>query len=101
MAPRVKLQALLEQVLNSRNVYFQPPETVRMKYPCIVYDLADIHVTHADNAAYLMRRRYALTVIDKNPDSDIPDKLLQLPLCSFERFYTADNLNHYALTIYF
>jgi hypothetical protein len=29
------------------------------------------------------------------------DKMLELPLCSFNRHYTADNLNHWALELYY
>ena len=34
---RNDLQKLLVEVLGSKNVYFQPPESVKMKYPAIVY----------------------------------------------------------------
>ena len=42
-----------------------------------------------------------MTIIDKNPDSQLPDKLGELPLCRLNRVYTADNLNHYVFDIYF
>lgn len=45
--------------------------------------------------------RYELTVIDKNPDSDILDRVASLPMCAFERHYTADNLNHDVYNIYY
>ena len=32
MASRLKLQTMLEEILGSRNVYFNPPESVKMKY---------------------------------------------------------------------
>lgn len=98
---RVELQSLLENILGSRNVYFQPPATIQIKYPAIVYSLSDADVQHANNEAYLVNKSYEIVVIDKNPDSKIPDKLLQVPLCRFNRFYTADNLNHFAFTIYY
>lgn len=98
---RVELQALLEEILGSRNVYFQPPATIQMKYPAIVYSLDDIDTQFANNNSYLANKSYEVIVIDKNPDSKIPDKLLQVPLCRFNRFYTADNLNHFAFTIFY
>ncbi|MEG2624550.1 MAG: hypothetical protein RSC06_16790, partial [Clostridia bacterium] len=56
---------------------------------------------YADNRVYRRKRRYVLTVIDKNPDSKIPDRMAELPMCALDRCYTADNLNHYTFTIYF
>ena len=101
MGTRLQLQTLLEALLGSRNVYFQPPSTVKMKYPCIVYSLSDIDTKFADNIPYSNKRRYQLTAIDPNPDSVIPDKLALLPMCIFDRSYTSDNLNHYVFNIYF
>lgn len=101
MAPRLELQALLESLLGSRNVYFQPPTNTSMKYPCIVYSRDDIRVDHADDRPYTKRTRYQVTVIDANPDSDIPGKISDLPLCTFDRFYTSDKLNHDTFQLFF
>lgn len=83
------------------NVYFQPPPDFKMVYPCIVYKRDDITVRFADNTKYKTSTRYQATVIDRNPDSDIPDKVANLPLCSFERFFTTDGLNHDVFNLYF
>jgi hypothetical protein len=96
---RLQLQADLKDI--TPNVYFQPPSGKQMTYPCIVYKLSDINTRHAGNSIYGKRKRYTVTVIDSDPDSLIPEEVLGLPLCSFDRFFTADNLNHYVLTLYF
>ena len=101
MASRLELQALLEGILGSRNVYFQPPESVKMKYPAIVYGLEDIENTFANDGVYLSKRRYMVIVIDPDPESDIVDKLVDLPTCSFSRMYKKDNLNHSVFSLYF
>lgn len=101
MAPRLELQTLLESLLGSRNVYFQPPATLKMSYPAIVYNRDDMDTTFADNGPYRRTTRYLLTVIDKNPDSTIPDKVSRLPMCAFSRHFTADNLNHDVFSLYF
>ena len=44
---------------------------------------------------------YMVTVIDPNPISDIHEKILRLPLCSFDRHYTQDNLNHDVYNLYY
>lgn len=101
MGTRLELQTLLEGLLGSRNVYYQPPASVCMKYPAIVYSRDDIENEHADNRVYMQTTAYQVIVIDKNPDSDYVKKVSLLPMCSFDRHYVADNLNHDAFTLYF
>lgn len=102
MASRLKLQKELETILGSRNVYFDPPETLKMKYPCIRYTLSKIDTDKADNINYLKNRKYQLTVIDTNPDTEIPDELLDnFAYCSSDRTYRSDGLQHHVLTLYY
>lgn len=98
---RLSLQTILETILGSRNVYFQPPANVQMKYPCIVYNRDFAETEFAGNKLYRRVKRYQVTVIDRDPDSEIPDKVAALPLCKFSRFFTADNLNHDVFNIFF
>lgn len=101
MNSRLKLHELLCEALGSRQVYFQPPETIKMKYPAIVYSRNNISNRHANDDVYMQSPSYSITVIDKNPDSDIVDKVSLLPRCRFDRHYTSDNLNHDTFTIYY
>jgi hypothetical protein len=101
MAPRLELQEKLVEILGSENVYFQPPASVQMKYPCIVYTRDFVLTDWSDDKPYLHRVRYLVTVIDRNPDSIIPDKVSDLPMCVYDRFYTADNLNHNVFKLFF
>lgn len=101
MASRLSLQTLLENILGERNVYFQPPESIKMNYPAIVYALEDIENMHADNGTYLSCKQYSVTVIDKNPDSQFVDKVTALPTCRFNRHYKSENLNHWNFSLYF
>lgn len=101
MGSRVELQTLLETVLESRNVYFQPPESIKLLYPCIIYERSFADTRFADNVPYAYSQQYKLTIIDKNPDSIIPGRVKSLPSCKFERHYTVDNLNHDVYNIYY
>lgn len=101
MGSRTALQTVLEGILGSGNVYFQPPASVSMRYPAIVYNRDYSAVKFAANKPYSLTKRYAITVIDKNPDSSIPDKVAALPMCLFSRHFTADNLNHDVYNLYF
>ncbi len=98
---REDLQAILEELLGSRNVYFQPPESLKLKYPCIVYERSDIRKVKADNIGYLKHKQYMVTVIDEDPDSELPDKMLELPYCSFDRHFVSDNLNHDVFDLFY
>lgn len=102
MASRLNLQTELEKVPGVKKVYFQPPESVKMEYPCIRYSLSAPSVKHADDRIYNCYNRYEITIIDKNPDSNMPEYLLyRLPRCRLDRNYVADNLNHFVFTLYF
>ena len=100
MANRLDLHEMLCNILGSRNVYFQSPESVKMQYPAIVYSLSNIKNNHANNKVYTQSRSYQIIVIDKSPDSIISDKISQLPYCKFDRSYISDGLNHYVYTLY-
>ena len=100
--PRVELQQILENILGSRNVYFQPPENLKLKYPCIIYELTGVESVDADNTSYLNYKRYTVTCISGDPDTVIPDIILEsIKHSSFDRRFVTDNLYHDALTIYF
>jgi len=102
MRPRTDLHTLLLSIVGTgKKVYFQPPSTLIMTYPCIVYGLNDINSKFADNKPYNSEREYVVTVIDPNPDSPIPDKIAALPKTRYDRHLTIDNLNHDIFTIYF
>lgn len=101
MVRRLQLQTLLEGILGTSNVYFQPTANVQMKYPAIIYKRDTADTEFAGNNPYRYTKRYQVTVIDRNPDSDIPDKVAALPMCLFNRFFTADNLNHDVFNLYF
>lgn len=101
MGKRLDLHDLLTTTLGSDNVYFQPPESYKMSYPCIVYKRSFVKTKFANNAPYTHRVRYAITVIDKNPDSLIPGMIAALPLCQFDRNYVAENLNHDVYNLYY
>lgn len=96
-----RLQSKLEELLGSRNVYYQPPESVKMAYPAIRYSKKKPNTKHANNIKYLKKNCYEIIVIDRLPDNDVIEKLLELQYCSFDRHYTSDNLNHDVLTLYF
>lgn len=101
MAPRLELQAFLEVILGTSAVYFQPPANVQMVYPAIVYERITANTEFAGNFPYRYSKRYQLTVIDRNPDSEIPDRVARLPTCVHNRHFVANNLHHDVFNLYY
>ena len=99
---RIELQGKLEEILGSENVYFQPPETVKLKYPCFIYERLRVASLYADNKEYTGRVRYRLTYVSYDPDLTIHEKLVGvLPLLSYDNQFGRDSLNHDVYTFYY
>lgn len=102
MASRLELHDELIKILGIKNVYYQPPASIRMKYPAVVYKLDSIDATHADDSKYLESRRYQVTVIDEDPDSELFEKMVRFPKAILGRPpYISDNLNHWVFYLYY
>ena len=101
MASRLNLQTMLEEILGSKNVYFNHPESVKMKYDAIRYYRKEINNTFANDSVYKQDNCYELIVIYRDPDSDIPIKISKLPRCNHDRQYVSDNLIHDVFTLYY
>ena len=101
MGQRLELQTLLEEVLGTGNVYFQPPASLKMQYPAIVYERDGEDALFADNSKYRRQVMYQVTVIDRNPDSDLVKKVSSLPLCSYRAHFVVDGLNQDVFRVYF
>lgn len=101
MDRRLELSQILNGIQGVKKAYFQPPETEKLEYPCIIYKLRSIDAKHANDKPYNNRDGYQITIVDRNPDSKIRQWFMNQPLCRFDRFYTADNLNHWVFVFYY
>lgn len=101
MGLRLNLHTILKAVLQAVNVYFQPPPSQQMVYPCIVYERSAGSTKFADNYPYNTQKGYTITVITTDPDSAIPDRVAKLPTCVFNRHFVVNNLNHFVFNIYY
>lgn len=82
--------------------YFQPPADIQMYYPCIVYNHTNDLDDFADNLHYRHSKRYTITIIDEDPDTNIPEKLVQSFLyCTSDRNFDADGLHHSVFTLHY
>ena len=101
MGDRLYLQAKFEEILGSRNVYFQPPASVSMNYPAIRYELKDFRNQSANNSqSYITSTGYECVLIMRTPDTEYLQEIFKIPYCKFGRYYRAENLHHYSFTIY-
>lgn len=101
MASRLKLHEELVEVLGSRCVYFQPPESIKLKYPAIIYERHDIPNRFANDEVYLQTIKYKVTVVDRDPDSEIVSRMSKFKTAKFDKHYVVDGLNHDVFTIYY
>ena len=100
MNKRVDLHNLLLE-LAGPNVYYQIPSNMKMKYPAVKYERGRIDNNHADNIVYSQNTSYTITVISKNPDEPIVEKISKIPTCEYDRDYIIDNLYHTVFKIYY
>lgn len=101
MGSRLELQAKLEELLGSRNVYYQPPSSKQMNYDAIVYSRSRIDNTFASDTVYSQANAYTVTVISYKPDSEAMRKVSRLPMCRWERNFVSDRLYHDVFTLYY
>jgi len=101
MANRPDLYDVFTEILGNKNVYFNPPISIKMSYPCIRCILAGKNVKNANDSKYQKHNRYTVTIIDYDSDSEIPDRLEELPYCTLDRTFCADGLNHFVYTLYY
>ena len=107
MASRLELHDEFIDILGTREepesrVYFQPPPSLKMKDEAIRYELSGKDLKRANNKIYQNINEYSGVVITRNPDSIIPDAILEhFQYCSFGRPYTSENLYHFPFTLYY
>lgn len=100
MDRRLELDSKLRSLVP--HVYFQPPPSVQLQYPCVIYEQSNGHTTFASNFPYTFQKKYSLILIDRNPDTAFVTTLATyFPMIVMDRAYTADGLNHYAFTLYY
>lgn len=102
MATRMQLHEKLCNVLGSRHVYFQPPESVKLAYPCIVYSFTGSNADYADDSVYNYTRQYNVLLITKDPENTKTRELaMAFPMIRHSRHFVSDNLQHDDYTLYY
>lgn len=102
MDRRLELHERLIEILGNKNVYFQPPASVYLSYPCVIYNIGNGDIKRADNSVYMHTNSYEIMFIYKSPNTEILEQMLgSFTMCNVSRVYVADNLNHYVFNVYY
>lgn len=97
-----ELREIQETELGYQHTYFEPPESVRMKYDAVVYQKTDMNVKRANNRSYNIRDGYFVTVISHDPETTVPRAIQEhFERCSPGRSFVRDNLHHFPFTIFY
>ena len=107
MANELKWERLRDELYSldiSNNVYYNPPTSIRMSYPCFRFAENNTYTIRADNVAYLNHRRWVITYIttdEEEVETVINRMLNHFMMCNNETVYKADNLIHIVFNLYF
>lgn len=98
---RLILQSKLEELLGSDRVYYQPPESITLKYPCILYTPDPFYSRKADNTSYITYNRYHVQHIYKQINGSLySDIMSTFKHVSHDQRHIVDSLYHDEYTIY-
>lgn len=108
---RLQLQEKLEELFSEKvakledgspAILFQPPENVKLKYPCIIYNYESDYFRHANDHGYYLKAQYEITVIDRDPDTTIWYEIVSsFSYCKHNRRFVTDNLYHDVIGLYY
>ena len=97
-----ELRDLQEEILGYQHTYFEPPESVRMKYDAVVYQRTGYDTVKANDKNYIVRDQYQVMVISRDAETALPKAILEhFSYCSPGRPTVTDNLYHFPFTIYY
>jgi hypothetical protein len=105
MKDRLELDDILAGIIGitesdgDRHTYYNPPPSVRMRYPAIKYSLSNVASKYANDGVYNVAPTYEAILIDEEVDTQYLIPMLHIPQCKFNRFYIAEGLNHWVFTI--
>lgn len=78
--------------------FYQAPTSpnLNLTYPCTIYKLQTIENDSADDMNYILKRRYQITYVTKDPcDPLIDEYLLAFKQIRHSNHFTSDNLHHH------
>lgn len=84
------------------NVYFQPPNNLKIKYPCIVYNKRIVDTKYANDDVYSIKQRYEVIAMSNDPDNTLAEQILKsIQYCTISSTFVVDNVYHTTLRLYY
>lgn len=100
--PMDDLRLKIIEVTGLKNVYIDPPATIKLEYPCGIITKNSGFTNFANNMPYSHDRSYDFQLIDYDPDSIYYKPIVMgLPKIRVMRHFIADGLHHDNFLIYF
>lgn len=95
---RLKLSKELH-ALGTDNVYYQPPSSVKIKYPCIIYEERPNDERYADDSVYLAHDNWDVTIVRNYVDREKTAEIVENFKSHFKyrrhnQHFISDNLIH-------
>lgn len=88
--------------LEDCEAYYQPPENLKITYPCFIYRRIPGEQNRADNRMYKYWRCWEILFITEDPESTIREDMLNhFPMCRQIRDYVSDNLYHHVFNLFY
>lgn len=88
--------------LGVNNIYIDPPENKRMKYPCVRVRLNTGRTRYADNKPHIFTPSWEIIYIGYEPDEEMVNNIMfAFSRISYTRHYTADGLHHNSFILYY
>lgn len=98
----IELQAEYAALEGVKNAYYQDPGDSSMHPPYVMIDeSAPNDVKHADNVIFSKMKGYQITLVLRDPVSEIPDLVEALPYTRFDRKFRTNGLHHYTYIRFF
>lgn len=73
-----------------------------MVFPCLVYSKLPNQKTFADNGVYTRVQEYQLTLMERDPDSQLGTEIESyFQYCSISSHSVVDGLNHTFINLYY
>ncbi len=98
---RLLFDEAIKEATGLTHVYYDPPESIFMEYPAIVYKKTNMPSEYADGLKYIKHLAFEVKLICEDADSKYVDILHDFKFSNFNRHYIADDLHHDVFTIIF
>lgn len=90
------------KALEECEAYYQPPENLKIDYPCFIYRRIPGEFNKANNLTYQYWRCWEIIFITDDSESTIREDMLRhFSMCRHIRDFVNDNLYHHVFNLFY